>query len=42
MLAEVLASFGRQHWIRELPLRGKSPWEGKQRIAVTRGRRQDY
>ena len=42
MLAEVLASFGRQHWIRELPPQGKSPWEGKQRIAVTRGRRQDY
>lgn len=42
MLAEILASFGRQHWIRELSPSGAALRTGRQRSAVTRGRRQDY
>jgi ribosome biogenesis GTPase len=50
MRAEILASHGRQYWVRELssaldsaPLDDMPAVQpGKQRLAVTRGRRQDY
>ncbi|NBQ81254.1 MAG: GTPase RsgA [Betaproteobacteria bacterium] len=42
MLAEILASFGRQHWIRELPGPESGAARARQRIAVTRGRKQDF
>lgn len=42
MLAEILASFGRQHWIRELPGAESGAARARQRIAVTRGRKQDF
>ena len=49
MRAEILASHGRQYWVRELgsavdsaPLDDMPAVQsGKQRLAVTRGRRQD-